>query len=87
MLKIDQSFIKGIPQNTNDVAITSAVIALAHQLGFKVVAEGVETAEQLQYLADLECDAVQGYYLSRPVPESKIILQFTKIHSTDKGSN
>lgn len=75
VLKIDQSFIKGIPDNINDLAITSAVIALAHSLNMQVVAEGVETAEQLQYLADHGCDVVQGYYLSRPLPENKIILQ------------
>ncbi len=79
LLKIDQSFVKGITYNQNDSAITSAVIALAHSLGMKVIAEGVENAEQLQYLADQECDIVQGYYLSRPLPEQKIILQFSKV--------
>ena len=86
VLKIDQSFIKGIPDNQNDLAITSAVIALAHSLGMKVVAEGVETAEQLQYLADHDCDIVQGYYLSRPLPEHKVILQFTKASITESDS-
>ena len=81
VLKIDQSFVKGIPNNPNDLAITSAVIALAHSLGIKVVAEGVETAEQLQYLADHDCDIVQGYYLSRPLPESKVVSQFTRVSS------
>lgn len=84
ILKIDQSFIKGIPQNQNDLAITSAVIALAHSLGIKVVAEGVETAEQLQYLADNECDMVQGYYLSRPLPEAKLLTQLNK---TEKAAD
>lgn len=78
VLKIDQSFIKGIPDSQNDIAITSAVIALAHSLSMKVVAEGVETVEQLQYLADHNCDMIQGYYISRPLPEKKIVLQFTK---------
>lgn len=86
VLKIDQSFIRGIPDNQNDLSITSAVIALAHSLSIKVVAEGVETAEQLQFLADHECDVVQGYYLSRPLPEQKIILQFTKIGAAIKNS-
>jgi diguanylate cyclase (GGDEF)-like protein len=81
VLKIDQSFIKGIPDNSNDLAITIAVIALAHSLNMKVVAEGVETPEQLQFLADHDCDMVQGYYLSRPLPEAKILLQLTKIDS------
>jgi len=83
-LKIDQSFIKDIPENQNNTAITSAVIALAHTLGMKVVAEGVETAEQLRYLSDNNCDIVQGYYLSRPLPEQKIILQFSKIEKNSK---
>lgn len=78
VLKIDQHFIKGIPNNQNDLAITSAVIALGHNLGLEVVAEGVETAEQMQYLADHNCDLIQGYFLSRPLPAHKIILQFTK---------
>jgi diguanylate cyclase (GGDEF)-like protein len=81
VLKIDQSFIKGVPDNQNDAAITTAVIALAHSLNMKVVAEGVETPEQLQYLADHDCDMVQGYYLSRPLPEPKILLQLTKVDS------
>ena len=78
-IKIDQNFIKGVPNNPNDSAITSAVIALAHFLGFDVVAEGVETAEQVQYLGMHNCDMVQGYYLSHPVPAQKMILQFRKI--------
>lgn len=79
VLKIDQNFIKGIPQDPNDLAITAAVIALGHSLGMKVVAEGVETAEQLQYLADHDCDIVQGYYLSRPLPEAKLLTQLNKL--------
>lgn len=81
-VKIDQSFIKGIPQIPNDIAITNAFIALAHNLGLEVVAEGVETVEQAQYLASQNCDMIQGYFLSHPVPEQKITLQFKKI--TDK---
>lgn len=77
-LKMDQSFVKGIPHNTNDLAITSAVIALAHNLEIKVVAEGVETAEQLKFLTDHGCDIVQGYFLSRPLPSQKVALQLTK---------
>ena len=82
VLKIDQQFIKGLPNNQNDLAITSAVIALGHNLGLEVVAEGVETAEQMQYLADHDCDLVQGYFLSRPLPASKIVQQFTKSGET-----
>lgn len=78
VLKIDQQFIKGIPDSQNDLAITSAVIALGHNLGLKIVAEGVETAEQMQYLTDHHCDLIQGYFISRPLPANKITLQLTK---------
>jgi EAL domain-containing protein (putative c-di-GMP-specific phosphodiesterase class I) len=78
ILKIDQHFIKGLPGNQDDCAITTTVIALAHNLNLEVIAEGVETAEQLQFLADHHCDLIQGYFLSRPLPANKIILQFNK---------
>lgn len=79
MIKIDQAFIKGLPNNPDDLAITNAIISLAHNLGFNVVAEGVESAEQVQYLADHQCDMVQGYFLSHPVSAEKIMLQFKKL--------
>ncbi len=78
-IKIDQSFIKGVPNNPNDSAITSAMIALAHNLGLEVVAEGVETAEQVQQLSNYQCDMIQGYFLSHPVSAHKIILQLRKL--------
>lgn len=78
-IKIDQSFIKGLPNNPDDMAITNAFIALAHQLGLEVVAEGVETAEQVQYLLTQQCDLIQGFYLSHPLPAQKIVLQFKKL--------
>lgn len=78
VLKIDQTFIKGIPENQNDIAITSAVIALGHNLGLEVVAEGVESAEQLEYLSLHRCDFIQGYFLSRPLPAAKVVEQFKK---------
>lgn len=79
LLKIDQSFIKGVPNNPNDSAITTALIALAHNLGLEVVAEGVETAEQVQFLSSQNCDMVQGYFLSQPLPADQIVLQFKKL--------
>lgn len=79
ILKIDQNFIKNIPDNPNDMAITTAIIGLAHNLGMKVVAEGVETTEQLQFLTEKNCDLIQGYYLSRPLPEEELLAQFKKI--------
>ncbi len=79
LLKIDHSFIKGVPNNPNDSAIVAAMITLAHQLGLEVVAEGVETAEQVQYLSLQNCDMVQGYFLSPPLPAEQIVAQFKKL--------
>ena len=68
ILKIDQSFIKNIPDSSEDEAITSAIISLAHILGMKVIAEGVETEQQFQFLEKNKCDMVQGYYFYKPMP-------------------
>jgi diguanylate cyclase (GGDEF)-like protein len=78
ILKIDKEFISGIPSDQNDKAITSAIIALGHNLGMDVVAEGVETVEQLQFLTEHKCDLIQGYYFSRPLPEQKMLLLLSK---------
>jgi diguanylate cyclase (GGDEF)-like protein/PAS domain S-box-containing protein len=67
-LKIDRSFTTGIPGDANDCAIASTIISIAQQLNHKVIAEGVETAEQLAFLKSAGCDEVQGYLFSRPLP-------------------
>ncbi|MDO8682181.1 MAG: EAL domain-containing protein [Armatimonadota bacterium] len=71
-VKIDQSFIREIATNSDDAAIAKAIVAMAHSLKLKVVAEGVETLEQLQFLRSLKCDEIQGYFISRPEPADSI---------------
>jgi diguanylate cyclase (GGDEF)-like protein len=66
-LKIDRSFVQGVPDDGDDAAIVTAIVGLTHSLGLKVVAEGVETPEQLAFLRDRGCDEFQGYLCSRPV--------------------
>lgn len=67
-LKIDQSFIHDIEFDPNDLALTRAIILMAHALGLKVIAEGVETAAQLALLKSADCDFAQGYFFSKPLP-------------------
>ncbi|MGR9106778.1 MAG: EAL domain-containing protein [Gammaproteobacteria bacterium] len=71
-LKIDRSFVRDIPHNPDSVAITSAIIAMAHKLGIEVVAEGVETHGQLEFLKAEGCEMIQGYYLCPPCPDTEI---------------
>jgi EAL domain-containing protein (putative c-di-GMP-specific phosphodiesterase class I) len=67
-LKLDQSFVRGLPGDVDDLAICTAVIAMGHALGLKVIAEGVETTEQLAVLRELGCDVVQGFLFAHPMP-------------------
>ncbi|MFN5164818.1 MAG: putative bifunctional diguanylate cyclase/phosphodiesterase [Pseudomonadota bacterium] len=71
-VKIDRSFIHGLPGDRDDVAITQAVIAMAHSLGLGVVAEGVETSDQLETLRAMGCDQAQGFLLGRPMPAGQL---------------
>jgi PAS domain S-box-containing protein/diguanylate cyclase (GGDEF)-like protein len=80
-LKIDRSFVVSMSVSPESRAIVSAIISLAHSLGLKVIAEGVETEEQLNLLRLLKCDEMQGFLLSRPVPPDKIA-SFLKLKKT-----
>lgn len=71
-IKIDKSFVDGIPHNQQNVAIVKAIIALSHSFNIKVIAEGVETKEQLDCLIKEGCDEIQGYYFSKPLPASEV---------------
>jgi len=76
-LKIDQSFVKDLPDDEEDSAIAKAVIALAKSLNLRIIAEGVETKEQKDFMIDNGCENIQGYYYSKPLPADKfeILLQ------------
>jgi EAL domain-containing protein (putative c-di-GMP-specific phosphodiesterase class I) len=67
-LKIDRAFIRDVTADPDDAAITLAIISLAHSMKLKVVAEGVETKDQLDFLAERDCDQMQGFYFARPLP-------------------
>lgn len=67
-VKIDRTFIRNITSNPNDAAITQAVIDMARNMGLRIVAEGVETREQMMFLQELHCSVMQGYFFSKPVP-------------------
>lgn len=71
VLKIDKKFVDDIPHSKDDVAITTAIIGIAHTLGFKVLAEGVESPHQLEFLLRQRCDQFQGYLFSPPVPAAR----------------
>jgi EAL domain-containing protein (putative c-di-GMP-specific phosphodiesterase class I) len=71
-LKIDRSFIADIPADRGDAAITQAIIAMAHSLELRVIAEGVETQAQYDFLLAQRCDEYQGYFFSKPVPEPQL---------------
>lgn len=80
-LKIDRSFVQDIPGEQNDAAIVKAIIAMGHALNLRVIAEGVENADQLEFLQRHDCDAIQGYYLSQPLSVDQL-REFMHQHHT-----
>ncbi len=71
-LKIDLSFVRNVTTNSGNASIVRAVIALGHSLGLEVIAEGVEEEAQARYLHALQCDVIQGYLISRPLPSDEM---------------
>ncbi|MFI3221876.1 MAG: bifunctional diguanylate cyclase/phosphodiesterase, partial [Methylococcaceae bacterium] len=86
VLKIDRSFIEKIPFNKDDMEIATTIVAMAHTLGFKVLAEGVETVEQLNFLREKGCDAYQGYIKNRPLSAQAFAELLAKEKSLDSGN-
>jgi|APIni6443716594_1056825.scaffolds.fasta_scaffold03474_3 diguanylate cyclase (GGDEF)-like protein/PAS domain S-box-containing protein len=83
-LKIDRSFVRDLEGNSDDRAIASTILSMGHSLRLKVLAEGVETAEQYAILRDMGCELVQGYHFSRPLPADQFVA-FLKQHAGQKG--
>ena len=79
-LKIDQSFTKNLAPGSEDMILSEAIITMAQKLGLKVIAEGIETAEQRKLLLDSGCDYGQGYYFSRPVPGDEFLQLLSRIN-------
>jgi diguanylate cyclase (GGDEF)-like protein/PAS domain S-box-containing protein len=75
-LKIDRSFVRDVAVNTDDAAITNAIISMAKSLNLKVIAEGVENEAQLSFLRAHQCDEIQGYYFSKPLPVADVAEKF-----------
>jgi diguanylate cyclase (GGDEF)-like protein len=87
-VKIDASFVRGIPEDASDVAITETILAMSGSLGLKVVAEGVETRDQLRFLEVRGCNEMQGYYFSKPLPAEQLVayLRGRQAGSEDVGT-
>ena len=70
-LKIDRSFVSDLPKSSNAASIVRAIVSMGHSLGLRVVAEGVETSAQAQFLASICCEHAQGYWYSKPLPAAQ----------------
>ncbi len=82
-LKIDQSFVRGLPEDPHDAAIVRAIIALSRSMQLTAIAEGVETPEQQQFLTDEGCEQIQGYLISMPLPPDEFSARFLRMRFSD----
>ncbi len=85
-LKIDQSFVKDIPNDKDDVAIVRAIVALGESLGMGLVAEGVETAAQMEFFTEVDQCEIQGFYISKPLPKNEFITWLVEHNKNNKES-
>ena len=85
-VKIDASFVRGLPVDASDVAITDTILAMSRSLGLKVVAEGVETRDQMKFLERRGCDEMQGYYFSKPLPADQLTV-YLREHEAAPGES
>ncbi len=81
IIKIDQSFVRDLHKDTSDAAICEAIIAIAEQLRLKVVAEGVETQDQFDFMSKRGCDSIQGYFFGKPVPLPELVCSIEDQHA------
>jgi len=85
-VKIDASFVRGVPVDASDVAITETILAMSRSLGLKVVAEGVETLDQMRFLERRGCDEMQGYYFSKPLPAEQLTVYLREHEAASEES-
>lgn len=85
-LKIDRTFVRDIPGEGDDEAIIAAIIALGHGLGLSVIAEGVETEQQIAFLRSVDCDSIQGYWLAKPMPAADVPAFLARMREKAAGS-
>ena len=85
-MKIDRCFVRNIDSSSTNAVIAQTIIQMAHRLGLKVVAEGVETIDELNFLKQHQCDEIQGFILSRPLSSREFsnLISSTKIFSFDR---
>jgi EAL domain-containing protein (putative c-di-GMP-specific phosphodiesterase class I) len=87
VLKVDRTFLSGIPDDERDMAIVRTILAMARNLGLSVVAEGVETAAQLEFLRESGCEEVQGFLLAKPASAESLLRMLKTGHANETVMN